>query len=328
MKYSYLFLLLLSLILYIACNIKNMTYYKGNFEILLSSGEFYSYDNNILDLKFDIKNIFDKHIPNVDRVLFFSFYKNGILTIASEYDNDRIYSEKLTIYFITDDNKRPEEIMKFHGDVWGHFFLYDNILYYYFDELIAIDLNEHTILWKVELEKNVYVRNIFIDIESRICIFSSNDYYIKDYNKNFVITATDNSKEPKLFHGILLTVDKINKCVYYLNQDNDLLSHNYETNQVKKIIFSNNNVRKDLLLNRIYVTDQRKYIICYAKKSPIIISKIIFPGSDFFLYDYSYFFAAFNGEHLEIVEEIVFDHYTLKHEQIKNIREVCQRSGN
>jgi len=321
MKCLILFFLLLLFIFYISCNAENMDYYKGNCEILLSSGDLYSYDNNVLNLKFNIKSIIDKDIPNVNRVLFSNFYKNGILTVISETDNDTIYSEKLAIYYIDNNKKKPEEIMNFHGDAWGYFFLHGNILFYFFDELIAINLDECTIFYKNKLGKNnIYIRNIFVDIDLNICIFSSNDYYLKDYNKNFIITTLDNSKESKLFSGILLSVDIVNKCIYYIIQENDLYLYNYEIDCVEKIIFSNTLIDNDFILNRIYTTEHEKNIFCYTKKRSIFISKIIFPRNEAFLYDYSYFLTDLDDNHLNILEEIKFNFIKLTHEQIRNIR--------
>ena len=317
-------LLSMMLIPYSSCEGKGVINYKGNYDILLSSGEYYFYNDGEVNLKLHIQNDINRLLPDVASVCFFDFYNNGILVVATEYINNETALDKLAIYFLDNDNK-PERIMEFNGIAYSQFFLYKDVLFCYFkSELIVIDIKKQRLLCKKELEiNNITIKNIFIDIETNICVLSSNDYYINDTKKNILVMNINDSNVQKSFQGVLLEVDIGNKKIYYFDYKNGLLSYNYNLDMITELEILNipeNFLDPSMGLNRLYIIDHYNYIFCYARKKPVSIARTIFPHSDSSLYEYIYFISILSENKFIISGQISFNNFILEHGQIKRIR--------
>lgn len=299
--------------------------YKGNFELLFSSGKYCVYNNGKLNLKLQVNDTLKKLLPDNSIVEFYDLCDDGICVVISEYIDGEIIMDNLVIYLINFDNVTSKRIMEFDGFSYSQFFIQNKILFCYFNwELIAIDIENKIVLWKKKLEPDIInVKNLFVDIESQFCIFSSSNYYLDSNKKEFAIMHLDGLVPVKKFNGELLAVDIPQKSIYYFDYDNNLASYNYETDQFTRFEIINIHasvVDQSMVLNRLYILGQDKYIFCYAKKRTVAVAKMIFPHSDSSFYDYIYFSATIADNNFSIIEQIKIDDPLFLHEQLKKIK--------
>lgn len=324
-----LFMVFLFSLCVTSCRNKGWTYYKGICDLLLSSGtigKYYVYDNGKLNLKTDVRDIVKKSLPDIFLIQYFDFYNGGILVIANKHINNEISFDNLALYFITDHDEEPQKIMEININYNSLFYIYENLLFCYNlldSKIIAIDIEKREILWEKELgDRDITVKNIFVDMELQICVLSSHNYYIHDKIQDFIIIALDNPIVSKSFQGILLDVNITDKLIYYFDYENGIVSYNYKNKNAAELLRESEfpDVTQDMMINQLYVINKDEYIICFIRETKVFLVELLFPKSGASLPHYTYFTATLNDEKFEIMDQIKFGTNEFEHTHLKRIQ--------